>query len=431
MSRFLFTVWPLTGHIHPNLAIALELHQRGHDVAFYTGAKACGMVKGEGFTCFPLKHVDEAMIEEMFLSPRGIQAATKNPFELRDRWRKCVLDSVPSQLEDLEEVLAAWRPDVIVCDPTLWAPFLILHEAKHIPVAVFGLVPACHIAGKHGPILGFPIPRPRTALGRFRASLLRAASDVFLARTRGDASRLRQSHGLPALTRSVTDHAGQMPLYLVPGSPEFDYQRDDLPPSVHYVGPCLFKGAKAESLPAWIDELPKDQPLIYASEGTVQLKPVVLQAVAQGLGGLPVQVIMTTGKHRDPASLDLGVKPVPANIHVASWIPLTPLLPKLSAMVTIGGPSTMMAAFENGVPVVVVPFTWDHPETGFRVADSGAGIHLRPEDCTPERMRDAVMRVLKEPSFRHNAQRLASSFERCGGAAKAAELIAGLVKAGG
>jgi UDP:flavonoid glycosyltransferase YjiC (YdhE family) len=42
-------------------------------------------------------------------------------------------------------------------------------------------------------------------------------------------------------------------------------------------------------------------------------------------------------------------------------------------------------------------------------------------------MRDAVERLLHEPAFRQNAQRLARSFVRCGGASRAAELIAALV----
>jgi MGT family glycosyltransferase len=426
VSTFLFTVWPLTGHIHPNLAIAQELRKLGHRVAFYSGSKVRAMVEGEGFEFYPLRKVDEGMIEEMFLSPRGIQAATKNPFRLRDRWRQCVLDSIPAQLEDLDVVLASLHPDAIVCDPTMWAPFLILHEKKHVPVAIFSLVPACHLSGRDGPILGFPMPRAHTAFERLRARLLKAASDLFLRSTRRLASRLRESHGLSPLPCSVTDFAGRMPLYLVPGSPEFDYLRDDLPPSVHYVGPCLYQGTKEEYLPDWIANLPANQPIVYASEGTVQLKPIVLRAVVQGLAGLPIQVIVTTGKHRDPAEIDFGVHPLPDNIHAERWIPLTPLLPKLSAMVTIGGPSTMLAAFEKGVPVVVVPFTWDHPETGFRVSESGAGIHIPPNQCTPERMRTAVQRILEDPSFRQNTRRLAQSFDRCGGPPAAARLIEGL-----
>ena len=430
MSRILFTVWPLTGHIHPNLAIALELRKLGHEVAFYTGSHAQGMVEGAGFPCFPLRKVDENRIEDLFMSPSGIQSATRNPFQLRDRWRQCVLDSVPAQMEDLEDVLRKFPADAIVCDPTMWAPFLLLHETRKIPVAIFGLVPACHISGENGPVLGFPLPRPHNQWERARLKLLRAASDLFLRDVRRRASRLRVSYGLPPLSCSVTDFAGAMPLYLVPGSPEFDYNRTDLPPSVRYVGPCVWKGTTSDALPDWVLNLPPDQPLIYASEGTVHLRPVVLRAVAEGLGGLPVQVIMTTGKHRDPDSLDLGPRPLHPNIHAVRWMPLAPLLPRLSAMVTIGGPSTMMPAFEHHVPIVIVPFTWDHPETGWRVQESGAGIRIAPPGCTPEAMRNAIQRILKEPGFRENAGRLADSFQRRGGAGEAARLIGGLVSPG-
>ena len=173
--------------------------------------------------------------------------------------------------------------------------------------------------------------------------------------------------------------------------------------------------------------MPKDQPWIYVSEGTVHLEPRLLRAAAQGLANQPVQVIMTTGKHRNPDDLDLGPRPLAPNIHLQQWVPLNALLPHLSAMVTVGGPSTMMAGFEVGLPVVIVPYTWDHPESAWRVQESGAGIRLSQKDCTPENMKRAVQRILTEPSFRQNAQRLAASFVRCGGVTRAADLIYGLL----
>ena len=79
---------------------------------------------------------------------------------------------------------------------------------------------------------------------------------------------------------------------------------------------------------------------------------------------------------------------------------------------------------------MIVPFTWDHPETGWRVQESGAGIRIAPSGCTPEAMRNAIQRILKEPGFRENAGRLADSFQRRGGAGEAARLIGGLVSPG-
>jgi MGT family glycosyltransferase len=426
MPRVLFTVMPLTGHIHPNLAIAQELERRGYQIAFYSGSKMRPSVEKAGFEFFPLRKVDEARVEWLVGSPEGILGLGSKPFQLRRAWREWTLGTVPGQIEDLTEIIDEWSPDAIVCDPTMWAPFLILRETKSIPVSVFSLIPACHVPGRDGPILGFPLPRARNSFERVRANILRRVSDISLRGIRNDVDALRLSYGLPPLGCQMAEFAARTCPYLVPGSPEFDYERDDLPASVHYVGPCLLKG-DAGTLPESMLRLPRDQPWVYASEGTLHLEPRLLRAVAIGLANRPIQVIMTTGRHRDPATLDLGPRPLAPNIHVHQWLPQNALLPHLSGMVTVGGPSTMMAAFEQGIPVVIVPLTWDHPESAYRVQESGAGLRLSHRECTPARMRRAVERILTESSFRENANRLAASFARYGGAARAADLIAEMV----
>ena len=427
MARFLITVWPFTGHIHPNMAIAYSLRKRGHEVAFYTGKTFQHLVEGEGFRFFPFQKVDEERVGRLVFSSEGIISRPMKPFRFKAMWRAWVFETVPMQISDLEGVMTSWPPDVIVCDPTMWGPFLVLHEARNVPVAVFSLIPACHLSGDDAPIFGFPLPRPRNGYERFRARFLRKVVNLFLADVRRDASSLRKIYGLSSLQCSVTDFAGQMPLYLVPGSPEFDYQRKDLPSSVHYVGPCLWNKPRREAIPAWLAQLPPEQPLVYVSEGTIQLEPRVLQAAAQGLANLPLQVIMTTGRHRDPDDLDLGARPLAGNIRVEQWVSLDDLLPYLDVMVTIGGPSTLMAALRLGIPVVIVPFDWDHPETAWRVQETGVGIRLAPRDCTPEGMREAVQRILSDPSFRGNAKCLAKIFAHRGGSEHAAALLEDLV----
>ena len=426
MATFLCTVWPFAGHIHPNLAIAQALRAKGHEVAFYTGAKARATVEGEGFRCFPFQEVDEALIERLVLSPEGILSHPRSPARRKAMWREWTLDTVRAQVADLEAVIAEWRPDVLICDPTMWAPFLILHEKLPIPVAIFALTPSCQLPGPEGPILGMTLPYPRNRYERLRAQFLRGVTSLFVADVRKAANALRQSYGLAPLRNSVTTYSGQMPLYLVPGSPEFDYQRSDLPPSVHYVGACLWSKPSDQPPPAWLDAMPRDRPVVYVTEGTIHLQPRVLKAAAEGLANLPVQVIMTTGKHRDPDTLDLGPRPLAPNIRVEQWVPIEDLLPRVDAVVTTGGSNTVQATLMQGLPLVVVPKDWDHPESGWRLEYAGAGLHLAPEKCTAERLRADVERVLYEPSFRENARRLGTSFERCGGPARAAELLLGL-----
>ncbi|NJN19543.1 MAG: hypothetical protein HC822_26520 [Oscillochloris sp.] len=76
---------------------------------------------------------------------------------------------------------------------------------------------------------------------------------------RREAEQLRAGYNLPPLGMSVTRYTGTMPLYLMPSVAEFDYCRRDLPPTVAYVGPCLWQRPSDEPAPAWIAELPKDR----------------------------------------------------------------------------------------------------------------------------------------------------------------------------
>jgi UDP:flavonoid glycosyltransferase YjiC (YdhE family) len=71
----------------------------------------------------------------------------------------------------------------------------------------------------------------------------------------------------------------------------------------------------------------------------------------------------------------------------------------------------------------MIPTEWDKPEVSRRVAEAGAGILIPPSQCTPERLREAVERVLSDPSYREQARRLAADFKRHGGPAEAARLL--------
>jgi UDP:flavonoid glycosyltransferase YjiC (YdhE family) len=424
MSRFLFTVWPFPGHLHPNFAIAHTLKEAGHEVAFYTGTKAASRVEKEGFLCFPFKQVDEKRVERTVFSLRSVPSLLKNPFTMIGIYRSWLLDTVPNQVEDLDNLLLQWPPHVIVCDPTFWGPILILHETGKIPVAISSFIPGCMIPGPDAPPWGLGLPSPRSLGKRLLARMVGGATDLLSLSFRRVVNGLRARYDLPPLACSVNAFTSRLPLYLIPSVPELDYNRHDLPPSVHYVGPCVWNKPYNEPPPEWLAKIPRDRPWVHVTEGTMHAQsPFVLRAAAQGLADLPLQVIMTGG-NRNPEELDIGR--IAPNIRIERWVPHSDLLPLTDVMVSTGGASTILAGLNAGVPMVLVPTQWDKPDNAQRVVEAGAGLRLAPNRCTPKQLRAAVERVLAEPSFRQNAQRLATIFRRYGGAPKAAELLTSL-----
>jgi MGT family glycosyltransferase len=224
---------------------------------------------------------------------------------------------------------------------------------------------------------------------------------------------------------SVNAFMARLPLYLIPSIPALDYHRRDLPPSVHYIGPSVWSKPSAEPPPAWFDELPTDRPWVHVTEGTMHYQdPFVLRAAARGLADSPTEAIMTSGPQRDPVTLGLGA--LAKNVRVEQWVSHDDLLPRCAALVTTGGAGTIKAALKHGVPMVIVPTHWDKTDNARRIAEAGAGIRLAPGQCTPRRLRAAVARVLRDPSFRAQARRLAGALDAAPTPAYAAGLLEAL-----
>jgi MGT family glycosyltransferase len=425
MLRFLFTVWPLAGHLHPSLEIARALKERGYDCAFYCSEKARTLIEKEGFLLFPFKRIDELRLDRVLFSRERSMSCTR-PFRLMTLVTDWLLDTVPQQTADLEDILASFEPDLIICDETMWGPTLILHEKYQLPVAVCSVFAGCMLPGPDAPVWGLGLGPPRSRSARFRNWLIERITDFISAGVRRRASGLRENYGLSPLSTSVRELVGKMPLYLVRGAPEFDYERRDLPPTVHYVGPLEWTGDRIQCIPEWLTRLSPEKPVVYVSEGTMHTRaPVLLRAAARGLANLDVQVIMTIGVNRKPE--DLGLRPLAPNIRVEQWISQKKLFLLTDVAITVGGAGTVLGALSAGVPLLVVPAESDQPDNARRVAETGVGLCLPRRRCTPERLRRAVERLIREPAFRQNARQMASIFETYDGGTRASDLIEGFM----
>ena len=419
MARLLFTIWPFPTHLHPFMALAMEARAQGHEVAFYTGGGALSALAREGFRTFPFREVDWGRVARIV---DDLIAGRQRPSQMRRLWPRFLVETVPAQLRDLEAVLAEWPADALVCDIAMWAPILILRERIGIPVIAFSHVAHCILPGPDGPIQGIALPRHRRLWTEIYAKLLRRAAILVTARTRRRANALRRQSGFAPLGMGVNEFTGTLPLYLVPGAPEFDNRRRDLPPAVRYVGPCLWDKHRDQAPPVWLAQVPRGRPVVLVDEGALFThEPRVLQMAAGGLAGLPLTVVLLAGEGRVPADLHLG--PLASNVMLQPHAPLSDVLPIANALVTNGNSESVLAALQAGLPAVVLPSIWDQAEMAWRVAETGAGLRISPSRATPARLRRAVLRVLEEPSFRDNAAKMGAALARCGGPTRATALI--------
>lgn len=425
--RVLFACWPFEGHVFPQLSIALALRERGTEVAFYTGPELRATVEEQGVPVFGFDRVQTAW-RQVREREREVGGRRQSMRVAHQAFRQWLVETIPGQVADLTDVIEEWAPEVIVTDASMWGPSLVLHESAPIPVALASPLIGALVPGPDAPPAGSGLAPARDARGRALARVVTGATELAARGLRRRLDEIRAAHGLGPMGCGVNAFMGRLPVYLVLSVTELDHNRWDLPPSVRYVGACLWHPPQPPDASLWLQRLPTGRPWVHVTEGTSHFQdPFLTRAACTGLAGAGVEVIVSHGRARGPG--ERALPDAAPNVHLTDWVSHEALLPRCSALVTTGGAGTVMAGLRAGVPLVLVPTTWDKPDNARRVAEAGAGLILPARRCSPSTLRTAVERVLTDPAYREAARGCASGLEAAPGPRGAAELIEQLMPA--
>jgi MGT family glycosyltransferase len=155
--------------------------------------------------------------------------------------------------------------------------------------------------------------------------------------------------------------------------------------------------------------------------------PGVFAAIIEGLRKEDINLVVAVGRDQDPASFGRQ----PSNVFIERYIPHSLLLPHCHAVVTHAGFSSVMACFEQGLPMVAIPLAGgDQPGNARRCSALGVARVIGHDERTPEAIREAVSQVLHDPSYRDNAARLRGEMRCLPGSDYAVQLLERLVRDG-
>jgi UDP:flavonoid glycosyltransferase YjiC (YdhE family) len=380
--RILITTRGSSGHLLPLAPIGHACVEAGHEVLVAAQEQHRANVERVGL---PFSPVGDPPAEEWM--------------PLLDEFSQLDLDAandrmvgeffagidVRAGLPALTEVVEQWRPDLLLRESWEFASTIVA-EQRAIPLARVGL--------------GLTSVEERS-IEAAAPTIDRIRRDHGLAPD-PDGARLRQSHFFTLIPESIDPAlAGQAPI-------------------VH-----RFRERAPESPPGLPDLWPGNRdPLVYLTFGSVAggahlpFFPELYHAAIEALADLPVRLLVTIGNERDPAELGTGL---PDNVRVEQWVSQDAVSPRAAAVVSHGGYGTTLHALTHGTPLVVLPlFSTDQWANAEAVARAGAGLALDaergsrrvlalPSTETLAQLRLAVERVLGEPSFRRDAQRVAES----------------------
>ncbi|MFD4673762.1 glycosyltransferase [Lentzea sp. NPDC058450] len=388
MSRFLFVVPPLTGHVNPTASVGGELLARGHEVAWVGHPGTLKKLLPDNARIFPA--IDDAL-EADIRAKRERWLALRGMAVLKFFWEEFLIPLGHSMVPGVEAAVRAFAPDVLVADQQALAGPVVAGEAG-IP----WVTSASTSAELVNPLRTMP------KVDAWVRDLLHdfAGGDVRFS------DRLVLVYSSKAL---VAGEFGDEVAFVGPALAHrverVGFQWDWLVGAPAGVGTS---GSEAERLGA------AGQRCVLVSLGTLNgpAGERFLGQTLEALDSLPVRAVMVA----EP-------RPAPANVLILPSVPQLALMPHLDAVVTHGGHNTVCEALAHGLPLVVAPIRDDQPTVAAQVVEAGAGVRLTYSRARAADIRSALESVLDEPEYAAAAGAVRDSFLAAGGAAAAADRL--------
>ncbi|HEU5003247.1 MAG TPA: glycosyltransferase [Actinomycetota bacterium] len=387
--RVLFTLIPGAGHLSAVAPLARALQDSGHEVRVATAASFGGAVQAVGLT--PV-----ATGADWAGTPPTEDFARQSSIE-QLRWLTGFTSG--PQAAGLVELAGSWTPDLMVRDNLDFGAWAAAEELN-LPVAVFGVTDT------------MPAPVAQLLLGDVLASL-------------------RSERGL-APDPELTSLTGDAYLDRTPPALANPYLAADT--RRWAIRPEVYARRSDVMAPGWLDDL-GGRPLVYVTLGTVvnRLLPV-FRTIAEALEGRDIDVVMTTG---DPAAVET-LRPLPANVRTAAYIPQDAVLAKASGVVCHAGRGTVYGALGAGVPLCLLPLGTDQPLVAAACARAGAAVVCAttttqigpmaapltvPADLTAQMVSAAVDSMLAGGDLHRRTREIAAEIAAMPAAAEVAERL--------
>jgi MGT family glycosyltransferase len=389
MSRFLFVVPPLTGHVNPTIPVGRELAGRGHDVAWAGPREVVADLLPPDAAFLPVGLPAE-LAAKLSVAPPELRGLTALKHLIGD----FLVPLAHGMLPGVRDAVADYKPDALLVDQQAMAG-LAVAEANGLPWATSATTSATVYDQME------LMPKVQEWADGLQRRFLHAAGFDETAAARID---LRFSPHL-VLVFSTEAFVGD----------------DRFPDHYAFVGPSIT--TRPDDTPfdwAWLDEAEEAEPrvpVVLVSLGTLNWPNGgrFFSVAAEALADLPVRAIVVA-----PPEL---VDDPPPNVLVTPRVPQLALMPHLDAVVSHGGHNTVCEALAHGLPLVVAPIRDDQPAIADQVVRAGAGLRVAFRRTGADELRRAVETVLNDEGLRAGAARVQASFAAAGGPREAADRL--------
>jgi UDP:flavonoid glycosyltransferase YjiC (YdhE family) len=347
--RVLFSFAGGLGHANPMVPLARACGRAGHTVAFSGRASATSVLESQGFAVFTDQGEEHRSAE---IAPLA-EIDMDHEYEvLRSYFAgRLARERVPI----VSSLAETWEPDVILCDEVDYGGMVAAELGGLAHVTVLSLA----------------------------ASFVRNASVV------DSVNALRVEHELSS------EAALAMPERHLVLSP--------FPPSLREPS-----GARTVAFRHTVREEARGAAnatsSVYFTLGTEfnDESGDLFERVLEGLRLAGVHAVMTVGHEIGPSRF--GAQP--ERIRIERFLPQEDVLASCDVVINHGGSGSMIGALSFGRPMIVIPLGADQVLNAERCEELGVAVVFDAMRLTPDDVRDAVERLVREPSYRERAEEI-------------------------
>ena len=404
------------GHLNAMVALGLELRERGHRVTFFEKQKIEKRIREAGLDFCAIEK------QESPFKGKGPGASTGGMLsELRT-----LQFNIRRIKHDLESYFVETEPALrengvdalIVNEIAITGPTLA--ELLELPYFLVSTsVPHNFGWDAYPKLSGYRYRR--SWISGFATALLEVSAVRMQGPIRSVVNHYRAERGL-ARVRGI--NPAYPPLAQVSQLPEcLDLPRRHFPEYFHYAGPFARKGGRPAVDFPWgrLD----GRPVIYTSLGTTRnAQAHVLRLIAEACKDIDAQLVISLGGRFDRAALGSW----PGDPVVAEFVPQLEILKRAELVITHAGPNTVFETLMEGKPMVAIPIAHDQPAIAVRLGRLGIAEVLPIMRLDAQMIRDAVVKVLGNPTYRQIAEEMRSKLQGVDGAGRASDIIEDALK---
>jgi UDP:flavonoid glycosyltransferase YjiC (YdhE family) len=427
MARILIATVPLSGHVNPGLPIARRLVANGHEVRWYCGQHFRDTIEATGAVFEPFrraKNFYDLSITEVFGKVPMRSLLAHSSYYIR----KVFYNPMPAYYADIKDLLSSFDADVILSDEwfTGGIPF---SELKTKPWIIYGNSPLMMVSGDAPPPGSGLLPAPGL-YGKNRDRIVNAIARLLFIRINRHINNLRREVGLPGLTYFFAEQNIRFStLTLKFSTTMFEFPRTVWPAPIRFVGPVMPENTEKQTF-SWLETIiHSKQPTIFITQGSVDVNDIqkLIIPALKALHDTPVNIIISTGG-KDTALLKSAFPG--QNTFIEKHIPYCLIMPYLAMMITNGGYGGVSTSLRHGVPIIIAGNSEDKPEIASRLRYCGAGIDLRTGRPSPRSIRNAVMEILHNDTYKNQATRIMEDFKTHDAVKESVYLLEALLKEG-